>query len=356
MATIGLVDVPTHGALLTGVFRVHEDDRNTRQPRLVVDELPQLREAPIAVPCSLVGPSSPGPRANARQVFEGNRTVRALSFFNESLADLMIDVLLEAPLATGQLAQVALGRQACARLQVRTKLLLPLAIVFDHLSRHDVAVTGRGDVRHAEVHAQGGFHIAQFGIGDLARRQQEEHPVEKHEIGFPLPGDQQFKLARACPKRDRLATVQRPERDFPSFQLPRQDTVIVGDAAQRLEGALHCTVQAVGIRHLRQTADHHLRRQAEAFLRLIIRQVLHPVAVEGLRLEYAGADVVARGIRLLKRLLEGGMLVGRRVEAHLRNQFHVMKYCTEVRMLQLQRRRASSTAIEMAWLPRGSGL
>ena len=78
-ATVGFFDMSTARALLAGVFRVHQDDRNTGQPRLVVDELPQLGETPIAVPRSLFGSSSPGPRADARQVFQGNRAVRALA-------------------------------------------------------------------------------------------------------------------------------------------------------------------------------------------------------------------------------------------------------------------------------------
>src|SRR5690606_6377178 len=102
-------DMSTARALLAGVFRVRQDDRNTGQPRLVVDELPQLGETPIAVPRSLFGPSSPGPRANPRQVFQGNRAVRALSFRNETLADRVVDVFLKAALATRQLPQVAFG-------------------------------------------------------------------------------------------------------------------------------------------------------------------------------------------------------------------------------------------------------
>jgi hypothetical protein len=40
--TIGLRDVPTRGASLTGVSRVNEHNRHTGQRRLVMNELPQL--------------------------------------------------------------------------------------------------------------------------------------------------------------------------------------------------------------------------------------------------------------------------------------------------------------------------
>src|SRR5690606_33669487 len=120
-ATIGFFSMSTASALLAGVLRVHEDHGDACQSRLVVDKLSQLGKAPVAMSCSLVGSSSPGPRANPRQVFQGNRAVRALSFRNETLAGLVVDVFLKTALASGQLAQVAFGRQAAARLQVGTE-------------------------------------------------------------------------------------------------------------------------------------------------------------------------------------------------------------------------------------------
>ncbi len=335
-ATVGFLDMPTASALLAGVFRVHQDDRHTCQPRLVVDELPQLGEAPIAVSRSLLGSSSPGPRANAGQVFQGNRAVRALSFCYETLANLVVDVFLEAALAAREFPQVAFGRQAAARLQVRAQPLHPLAVMLDRLAGQHVAVAGGGDIRHAQVHAQGFRHIARFRVGEFACRQQEEHAVEQHQVSLALAGLQEFALALARAIRDTLATVYCPDRNFIPVGVPRQNTVIVSNAAQRLEGARRAPLQPVGVRHLCQTADDHLRREVEALAHLVVGQVLHPVAVEDLRPERPRTDEVTRGIGRFKRLLEGGVLVFRRVEAHLRNQFHVMKYSTEVLQCQNQ--------------------
>ena len=205
-ATVGFLDMPTHSALLAGVFRVHQDNRDTGQSRLVVDELPQLGEAPIAVSRSLLGSSSPGPRANAGQVFQGNRAVRALSFCYETLANLVVDVFLEAALAAREFPQVAFGRQAAARLQVGTELLHPLAVALDRCAGQHVAVAGGGNVGHAQIDAQRGFHVARLRVGDFARRQQEEHPIPKHEVrlalavrqldDLPQMGEAEFPLRR----------------------------------------------------------------------------------------------------------------------------------------------------------------
>jgi hypothetical protein len=106
---ITFIHIATAGTLLTGVARVYPNDRYSANARFVFDERSQLPESPIAVSRSLIRAPSPGPRAYAGQIFQGNGSVRALRGLNETLANLMIDVFLKAPLAAGQPAQVAPG-------------------------------------------------------------------------------------------------------------------------------------------------------------------------------------------------------------------------------------------------------
>ena len=81
---------------------VYQHHRYACQARFVGNKLSQLIERPIAVPCSLFSTLSPDPRANTRQIFQANRSVRALRCLNETLADYMIGVFLKSPLATCQ--------------------------------------------------------------------------------------------------------------------------------------------------------------------------------------------------------------------------------------------------------------
>src|SRR5690606_39629700 len=69
-------DMPTSRAALAGVFRVYQDDRNPSKARLVFDKLPQLGKTPIAVPRSFILASNPCPRADMRQIFQRNPSVR----------------------------------------------------------------------------------------------------------------------------------------------------------------------------------------------------------------------------------------------------------------------------------------
>src|SRR5215207_5070741 len=85
--------MPTSATALTGVGWIDQFDPQSCALRLVVDELSQLAEGPIAVSCSLPWPFNPRPLANAAQIFERNRPLRAFGFGNQPLADVVVRIL-----------------------------------------------------------------------------------------------------------------------------------------------------------------------------------------------------------------------------------------------------------------------
>src|SRR5690242_5565960 len=94
---IAAFGMPTPTTALAGVLRVYQIDPDTRQPRLVADELPQLAKRPIAVSRPSRFPNR-RPRANVRQIFQRNRPLRVFGFLNQPLADNVVRVFLKAPL------------------------------------------------------------------------------------------------------------------------------------------------------------------------------------------------------------------------------------------------------------------
>ena len=101
--------MPTRAAPLRGVCSRDKPNQYTTKLRLVTDELPQLSEGPIAVPCSLRRPFNPRPRSDALEVFKCNRPLRAFGLPNKLLANNVIYVFLKALLATCQFLQPTFG-------------------------------------------------------------------------------------------------------------------------------------------------------------------------------------------------------------------------------------------------------
>lgn len=88
---VSFLGVPADGALPRGVARVNEDQRDSGQGSFVRDVLTQLEERP-GMQSGPLFPSSPNPRANAFEVFQGNRSLRAFGGSNDLLRDAMVNV------------------------------------------------------------------------------------------------------------------------------------------------------------------------------------------------------------------------------------------------------------------------
>jgi len=127
--SIAAFGMPTGVTALAGVGWIDQLDRHAGQPRLVADVLPQLTEGPIAVPCSSRLPNR-RPRADMRQIFERNRTLRVFGFLNKLFCNPMVCVFLEAALFPGQFSQVAFGRKRPALLQAFSHIGIPTAFAF----------------------------------------------------------------------------------------------------------------------------------------------------------------------------------------------------------------------------------
>ena len=91
--------------------------RNTSTQRLVGDKGLQLGEAP-RMECCALRPTSLDPRADVRQIFDGDPTLRAFGRRNNPLGDTVVDMFGESgflPSKQTQTAAAALGQRARAR-------------------------------------------------------------------------------------------------------------------------------------------------------------------------------------------------------------------------------------------------
>ena len=320
---VGTFDMPTGKAALRGVAWINHPHLHARPFRFVDDELSKLRESPIAVPRPVLAASNPGPRANVRQVFQRNPSVRAFGVENESLADLVVDVLLKASLPARQLPEMASGRFRAALLQITAQALLLAAVVFNRRARLRSAVAGRGDVSHAQINAQGRIHVTLVGIRNFACRQQVERAVAVDQIAFTLAVAQEFVLALTRLIGDAQPSSDAPNRDGVVVGIPRQNPVIVANRPVRLERARRVPVEFVGVGHLRQAADHDLRRQATALTRGVVGRCLQVKTPEFLQFPRLLAEPVAQAVGLFQRLQQVRPLFMVGQQFDLSDQLHI---------------------------------
>ncbi len=207
---------------------------------------------------------------------------------------------------------------------------MAIANTFHRAATVDRAVAIHGDVRHTQVNPKHAFNVDWLRRLDIADRQKVERAANVGQIGFTMPRLEQGPLARTTHERDRLPAVKRPDRHGWLFQVPTQDTVIVGDAPIWSEGALMLAVQLVGVGNFADTAYGQLRGKPECLTNVGIRQFVEVKLLEGLGLPCGCADAVARGIGPFKRALQGVGLLRRWKEFELGDQLHsfiVLKGC-----------------------------
>jgi hypothetical protein len=158
----------TRAASLAGVRWIDKRHPYAEVLRLVANKRPQLTEGPIAVSRSLPSPLNPRPRPYALAVFKDKRPLRAFGFGNEPLADVVIRILLKTPLVTSELPQAAFGRLRSDPLKCLTTTLIPLAAIFDMLTRKRFTIAIGCHSDNAQVNAQDTIHVDRFWYLNLA--------------------------------------------------------------------------------------------------------------------------------------------------------------------------------------------
>lgn len=153
ITTVAFVAAATDAARSAGVAGINQEHHHALQSRLVADEVSQLSEGPIGVPCSLRVPNRCA-LADVRQFFQRNPACAAFGFRNESLADDVVGVALEAALSTTQLPQSPFGAACADRLQRRPASGVPPAALFHILPAVALAVAIGCEVDDAKVDAK----------------------------------------------------------------------------------------------------------------------------------------------------------------------------------------------------------
>src|SRR3972149_3245259 len=92
------------------------------------------------------------------------------------------------------------------------------------------------------------MHIDWLGCFNFTGNEQIELSIYQTKVGlaaFPL---QQFKLTFSTPKRDFESTIDSPDRDCLIDQVETQNTAVVGNGPQRLEGGQDFIIQSISVR------------------------------------------------------------------------------------------------------------
>jgi energy-coupling factor transporter ATP-binding protein EcfA2 len=156
----------------------------------------------------------------------------------------------------------------------------------------------------------------------------------RSQMSWDLPALEQFPLTFSTHKRDMHSPVHRPNRNPVREQLPRQNTVIVGNTAQLLESRLGLFIHFVGICHFGDHPHHHLRGYVELGTDVFVAKVMQIVLLERLGPPGTLTHKIAGSICRLNRAPECIDLFKGRQQFDLGDQLHTLNYSTYVLFFQ----------------------
>lgn len=296
---------------------------NTRTHRLIGDTGLQLSERP-RVECCALRPSSPDPRANMRQIFDGNRPLRAFGLRNNPFGENVVDVFGKPALLTGQLPQTAAAAACAELLELVPQPPMAIAHVLERSSAVDLPVAIRGDVRYTQVDAKHIVNITWLRGFDLGSGEQIPVASYKRQIGFAAPEGKQLALPLATHKRDVLPSVTCPDRSSSVLVGVGEDAIIIGNRATWRKRALCLPIQLVRIRDFGDTAHRELGGEAKRLTHRTVGQPVDWKLAKRFAVPRHLTDVVTGSVRRLKCALQGVRLFGCGKEFQLDRQSHNM--------------------------------
>ena len=322
--SVPIIDASAARACFARVARIDEQHRHSCTPRFIGDELAELAERPVVQPSSL-STSGLNPFADAGQVFQPNRAPGALRGIDEGLRNHVVDVGLEPPLLSRELAEPSFCGLCAAALKTSTAAREMCPDLLDGLASVMSAVAVGGDVDDAEIDAENVSGIYKIGIVDIADTGDVPLATHEHQIDLALAEGEQLALVLTRDVGNLLPSGYRPNRDRLVID-EAKDAVVIGLSREAPEGALRFPVELIGVRHLGDAAHGNLGRQVEHPARVAVRQLVQVELPEFLRLPRFGGEEVARLIATLKRLAEQFLLLWRGFQLDVGDQLHVIKY------------------------------
>ena len=318
--TVSLGDVPTRGALATGVSRVNNKYGHTCKASLVLDEAPKLGKPPIVQSCFLPL-SGRNPVPDARQLFEGNSPAGALRFEHDCFADTVVLVPLVAGLSAGDSLELPLGRLRSFLLEVLAAVLMLAALIVYGCAGETLAVGIGCQVTYTQIHPKNFSRWNQNRLVHLAPNAHVPLPLDEHEIRLAATGGEQGPLLVAADERDLDTPLQGPDGCL-VFATETEDPIIIGLRRMWPEGPLLLAKDLVRVHDLADATHGHLCREAKALSNFPVDLRLQAVDLEALVFPSLLADPVAGLVGPLQGCLQDRCLFGSGKEFDVCYQSH----------------------------------
>lgn len=260
--TVAFLRVAAIATALACVPRVYSEDGNTKQLCFVVQEHTQLCKSPTAQFTSL-SLTSPNPRPNASQIFDGNRSIRAFSICNDLFADYMVCVSSEVRFFLRPFLQEPFCTLGSFTLQSLSNRPVYIPDLIQVLATKIVTIRVVSYLNDTHVDTQDIDNFRFFFFWDFDSDVQVENTFAKNQISLSVGKLKQFTLFVPTCKWHLKSSTNRPNADFVRIDAERIDSGIKSNTTKRSKLSLDFLIELVSVSDLCKQQTNHLRRQKE---------------------------------------------------------------------------------------------
>jgi hypothetical protein len=351
---IGFGCMAADGTFTGRVVSGHELDCHARQLGLVgqfslqVVERPRMQVSPMLS-------TSLHPRTNTPEVFKGYPSLRAFGIRDYYFRNTMIGIRREAGLFATAFLQEPLGGLGSFVLESAANAEVTATKTPDLPPAEEFSVTGSGQNNQSEINADVIRDGWDNGFGNGDSNEEIELAIPQNKIGFPSWQSEQFPLTFAADERNLLPAVDCPDGNGILFAFPGQNAGIIGDTSRWSEFPLNVMVNLIGVGHLGDTADNHLRREErEVMPGGMVYGFMQIVLAEHLGIESNRGETIADAVCLFDGLSQGNRLFLIGSQLNLTYQLHGSRLLSRLEQVNNKRReeRDSSAAVKTARFPR----
>jgi hypothetical protein len=299
---------------------IDDNHGDASQSSFVLDESPQLPEAPRAMVVSLSLPNR-GPCVDACEVFNGNRTFRVFGLCYQSLRDAMIYVTLKSRYASCQsfeMSSCALGSsglESCSKIQCAfTHLPNGIATIF-------LPIAVGGDVDHPHIDTEDADRLDLLRLGGINNHAEVEYIILQNQVGLTVnPSKTESVIGRKDDWDDGSPIDGNNRCAVKSF--PAENALIIYNRTMGHELGFDGLVTFVGIADLGDSSDGELCGKFESFTNLVVGNLLNIELICRPEFECSVNDGVAGSVEQHHCPFEGIELLRSGVQLHFQGEIH----------------------------------
>lgn len=276
--------VSAFGASPAGIAWIHQNQQNTGEHGLVLNEQQQLRKCPRVQNRTLLSPGL-DPFANTGQVFHGQPATGAFSFGNDLLTDNMIGMRDEPSLTSREDLEFALTGPTPVLLKLRPQAPLPVSYALNLGAGSNLSIGVGSNVCDAEVNSEeiGWFYWST--LRQINRAVQIEFSLAIDQVRLPLDAVEALFLILTIDQRHDYTFLWERPKTYLVDALKPHDPFVVSDCTVRLEDGAPRFIAAEALDRFPDCSNGHLRGQLEARADLGVGQFVNVGLIESTGLE-----------------------------------------------------------------------